>query len=141
MRACAHALVDLRAQAADLALGDAGHAQRLDPRRSAPTTEVGAGSEPRVHRAGRDALHVGLLDHRRQRLLATRRGSRKPGKWLPFLSLGMCSATVPARVSPRLAPRARSLQLATHSSYTTTGDATNTGARCVARLSGPFAMK
>ena len=49
-----HALVDLLAQAADLALGDAGHAQRLDQL---------------VDRAGRDALDVGFLDHRRQRLL------------------------------------------------------------------------
>jgi len=40
----ADALVDLLAQAADLALGDAGHAQRLDQL---------------VDRAGRDALHVG----------------------------------------------------------------------------------
>ena len=49
-----HPLVDLRAQAADLALRDAGHAERLDQL---------------VDRARRDALHVGLLDHRRQRLL------------------------------------------------------------------------
>ena len=53
-RKALHPLVDLRAQAADLALGDTGHAQRLD--------QI-------VDRAGRDALHVGLLDHRRQRLL------------------------------------------------------------------------
>jgi hypothetical protein len=49
-----HPLVDLLAQPADLALGDAAHAHRLD--------QV-------VDRAGRDALDVGLLDHRGQRLL------------------------------------------------------------------------
>ena len=47
-------LVDLLAQPADLALGDAAHAQRLD--------QV-------VDRARRDALDVGFLDHRGQRLL------------------------------------------------------------------------
>ena len=47
-------LVDLLAQPADLALGDAAHAHGLD--------QV-------VDRAGRDALDVGLLDHRGQRLL------------------------------------------------------------------------
>src|SRR6202023_2049282 len=46
--------VDLAAQPADLALGDAGHAHRTDQL---------------VDRARRDALDVGLLDHRRQRLL------------------------------------------------------------------------
>ena len=49
-----HLLVDLLAQPDDLALGDAAHAHRLD--------QV-------VDRAGRDALDVGLLDHRGQRLL------------------------------------------------------------------------
>ena len=47
-------LVDLLAQPADLALGDAAHAHRLD--------QI-------VDRAGRDALDVGFLDHRGQRLL------------------------------------------------------------------------
>jgi hypothetical protein len=50
----AHALVDLGAQAADLALRDARHAERLDQL---------------IDAAGRDAVNVGLLDHRRQRLL------------------------------------------------------------------------
>ena len=47
-------VVDLPAQPGDLALGDAGHAHGLH--------QV-------VDRAGRHALDVGLLDHRRQRLL------------------------------------------------------------------------
>src|SRR5215813_10730074 len=47
-------LVDLLAEPADLALGDAAHAQRFDQL---------------VDRADRDALHVGFLDHRCQRLL------------------------------------------------------------------------
>src|SRR5205085_9450925 len=51
---CAHTLVELPAQPADLALGDARHAQGLD--------QV-------VHRARGDALDVGLLDHRSQRFL------------------------------------------------------------------------
>ncbi len=46
--------VDLLAEPADLALGDAGAAHGFD--------EI-------VDGAGRDALHIGLLDHRRQRLL------------------------------------------------------------------------
>lgn len=50
----AHALVDLLAEPADLALRHAGAAHRLD--------EV-------INRAGRDALNVGLLDHSRERLL------------------------------------------------------------------------
>ena len=49
-----HLAVDLLAQPRDLALGDAAHAHRLD--------QV-------VDRAGRDALHIGFLDHRGQRLL------------------------------------------------------------------------
>lgn len=49
-----HAAVDVLAQPADLALGDAGHPHRLDQL---------------VDRAGRDALDVGFLDHRGQRLL------------------------------------------------------------------------
>ena len=50
-----HPLVDLGAQPRHLALGDAGHAHGLD--------QI-------VDRARRDALHVGLLDHGGQRLLA-----------------------------------------------------------------------
>src|SRR5207237_7844022 len=46
--------VDPAAPAADLALGNAGHAHRLDQL---------------VDRAGRDALDVGFLDHRGERLL------------------------------------------------------------------------
>jgi len=49
-----HALIDVLAQAADLALRDAGHAHGLD--------QVVDGTR-------RDARHVGLLDHRDQRLL------------------------------------------------------------------------
>jgi hypothetical protein len=49
-----HALVDLIAQAAHLTLRDAGHAESLDQL---------------VDAAGRDALDVGLLNYRRQRLL------------------------------------------------------------------------
>lgn len=49
-----HLAVDLFAQPRDLALGDAAHPHRLD--------EI-------VNRARRDALHIGLLDDRRQRLL------------------------------------------------------------------------
>ena len=49
-----HALVDLRAQPRDLAFGDAGCAHGLD--------EV-------VHGPGRDPMDIGLLDHRRERLL------------------------------------------------------------------------
>jgi len=48
-------VVDLAAEPRHLALRHAGHAQRLD--------QV-------VDRAGRDALHVGFLDHRGERLLA-----------------------------------------------------------------------
>ena len=49
-----HPAVDLLAQPPDLALGDAAHAHRLDQL---------------VDGAGRDALDVGLLDHRGERLL------------------------------------------------------------------------
>ena len=49
-----HLAVDLLAQPADLALGDAAHPHRLDQL---------------VDRAGRDALDVGFLDHRGERLL------------------------------------------------------------------------
>ncbi len=49
-----HLAVDLLAQPADLALGDAGHAHRLDQL---------------IDRAGRDALDVGFLDDGGERLL------------------------------------------------------------------------
>jgi hypothetical protein len=49
-----HLVVDLAAQPADLALGDAGHAHRLD--------QI-------IDRAGRHALHVSLLDDGGERLL------------------------------------------------------------------------
>src|SRR3984957_3536381 len=49
-----HSLVDLAAQARDLALGDALHSHR---------------PHQVVDRAGRDALAVGFLDHGGQRLL------------------------------------------------------------------------
>jgi hypothetical protein len=49
-----HALVDFLAKPAHLALGDAVHPQRLD--------QI-------IDRACRDALDIGFLDHRRQRLL------------------------------------------------------------------------
>jgi hypothetical protein len=55
----AHTLVELAAQPADLALGDAIHAQRLDQF---------------VHRAVADALHIGFLDDCGQRLLGSRCG-------------------------------------------------------------------
>src|SRR6478752_1244451 len=48
-----HLLVNLLAQPADLALGDAGHAHRFD--------EI-------VDRSGRDAMHISLLHHRGERL-------------------------------------------------------------------------
>src|SRR5712675_826568 len=47
-------VVDLSAQSADLAFGDPGHAHRFDQL---------------IDRARRHALHVSLLDHRRERLL------------------------------------------------------------------------
>ena len=49
-----HPAVDLAAEPRDLALADALHPH---------------GPDQVIHRARRDALHVGLLDHRRQRLL------------------------------------------------------------------------
>src|SRR6201996_7040990 len=49
-----HLVVDLRAQPADLAFGDAAHPHRLD--------QI-------VDRAGRNTLHIGFLDHRGERLL------------------------------------------------------------------------
>ncbi len=76
--------------------GDGGHTQRLDPRRSAPTTEVSAPSQPRVDRAGRDALHIGLLEPSRRRAAAP--GS--PGNSCPSRSCG-CVAPRSRRGSPR----------------------------------------
>jgi len=49
-----HLVVDLAAQLTDLALGDPGHAHGL---------------HQIVHRAGRDALHIGFLHHGGERLL------------------------------------------------------------------------
>jgi len=81
----AHTLVDLGAHPRDLALGDAGHAERLDQL---------------VDRAGRDTLHVCFLDHCRERLLGHPPWLQEsPGSSCPFLSLGMRSSTVPARVA------------------------------------------
>src|ERR1019366_7462375 len=60
-----HALVDLAAQPRDLAFADALHAH---------------GADQIVHRAGRDALDIGLLDHRRQRLLGQAAGFEKGRK-------------------------------------------------------------
>jgi hypothetical protein len=80
--------VDLLAQPADLALGNAGPSHRPD--------QV-------VDRAGRDAVAIGFLDHRGQRLLRhpprPRVQSPGVGKYEPLLSLGMRSSTAPARVS------------------------------------------
>src|SRR5690606_37238639 len=50
-----HALVDVGAQSRHLALADPGHTHRLDEF---------------VDRAGRDAVDIGLLNHRRKGLLA-----------------------------------------------------------------------
>ena len=61
----AHPLVDLGAEARDLAAADALHAH---------------GADQVVHRARRDALDVGLLDHRRQRLLGGPAGLQEGGE-------------------------------------------------------------
>jgi len=66
-------VVDLFAQPADLALGDAAAAHRLD--------EV-------VHRAGGDSLDVGLLDHRCERLLGQPAGLQEPREVRPLAQLG-----------------------------------------------------
>ena len=58
-------LVDLGAQPRDLALGDPAHAHRL---------------HQLVDRAGRDALDVGLLDHRGERLLGRPARLEEPGE-------------------------------------------------------------
>ena len=77
-------VVDLRAQPADLAPGDAGPAHRLD--------EV-------VDRAGRDALDVGLLDHRGQRLLGHPPRLEKARKVRALAQLGDAQLD---RAGPRL---------------------------------------
>ena len=59
-----HPLIDLGAQARDLARGDAAHAHSL---------------HQAIDRARRDALHVGFLDHRRERLLG--RMARLQEEW------------------------------------------------------------
>ena len=69
---------------AHLAFGDAARAHRLD--------RV-------VDRARRDALHVGLLDHRGERLLGHASRLQEAGEVGALPQLGMCSSTVPARVS------------------------------------------
>ena len=66
-------LVDLLAEAADLALRDPAHAHRLD--------QV-------VHRAGRDALDVGLLDDSRQRLLGHPPRLQEAGEGAALAELG-----------------------------------------------------
>ena len=65
--------VDLVAQPADLALRDAGHAHRLDQL---------------VDRAGRDALDVGFLDHRGQRLLGHPARLQEAGEVAALAQLG-----------------------------------------------------
>ena len=64
--------VDLGTQTADLALGDAGHAHGLNQF---------------VDRAGRDALDIGFLDHRRQRLFGHPARLEKPGEVAPLAQL------------------------------------------------------
>ena len=94
-----HPLVDLLAQPADLALGDAAHAHGLD--------QI-------VDRAGRDALDVGLLDHRGERLLGHAGAARgSPGSRSPCAAWG-CAARPcrpgspsPGRDSRCAAPAAR----------------------------------
>ncbi len=77
--------VDLLAQPTDLALGDATHAHGLD--------QI-------VDRAGRDSLHIGFLDDRRQRLLGQAPRLQEARKVRALASsFGMRSSTVPARVS------------------------------------------
>ena len=79
-----HALVDLLAQARDLALRHACAAHGL--------YEI-------VHRAGRDALDVGLLDHSRQGLLGHPPGLQEAGIVRPLAQLGDAQLH---RTSPRL---------------------------------------
>ena len=79
-----YAGVDLLAQARDLALRDACCAHRPD--------EI-------VDRAGRDAVDIGFLGHRRQRPLGHPARLEEARKDEPFRSFGMRSSAVPARVS------------------------------------------
>jgi len=82
-------LVELDAQPRDLALGDAGHAECLD--------QV-------IHGARGDTLDVGLLDHRRQRLLGRPAGLQELGEvaalaQLRDLQLDAAGAGVPHPLS------------------------------------------
>ena len=82
-----HTLVDLLAQPAHLALGDAAHAHMA-------LTEV-------IDRSGRDALDVGLLDHCGERLLghpAAARGNR--GSSCPCVAWECAAPAVPASRLP-----------------------------------------
>src|SRR5205814_10045753 len=69
----ANTLVEFAAQAADLALGDAAHPQRLD--------QV-------VHRARGDAVHVGFLDHGGERLLGRAPRLQELGEVAALAQLG-----------------------------------------------------
>jgi hypothetical protein len=62
---CLHLVVDLSTQPAHLAFGDAAHPHGLN--------KV-------VHRAGRDALHIGLLHHGGERLLGHPARLQKAGE-------------------------------------------------------------
>ena len=68
-----HLLVDLLAQPADLALGDAAHAHGFD--------EI-------IDRAGRDAMHIGLLHDRGQSLLGQAAGLQEGREVAAFPQLG-----------------------------------------------------
>jgi hypothetical protein len=68
-----NALVDFRAQPRNLTLGDAGHPHRFDKL---------------INRSRRDALHVRLLDHRRERLLRGAPRFEKPREVAPLPQLG-----------------------------------------------------
>ena len=81
-----HALVDLAAQARDLALADAAHAHGLDQF---------------IHRAGRHALDVGLLDHGRQGLLAGAPRLQEPGEIAAFAELGDLQIHAPSPGLPQ----------------------------------------
>jgi hypothetical protein len=67
-----HPLVDVLAEPAHLALGDAGHAERLDQIVDGP---------------GRDALDVGFLDHGGERLLRHAPGFQETGEVAPLAQL------------------------------------------------------
>ena len=68
-----HPLVDLLAQPADLALADAAHAERL---------------HQIIHRARRDAVDVGFLDHGGQCLLGHEARLQEAGEVAAFAQLG-----------------------------------------------------